>query len=172
MAICYKTRVHLSAGVILIIFRDEAIMKIIFGVISTELGKSISYYKLIAAVLMTIMLWFRFLNINGNDGWRKKENLWQKIMTKKKKMMSVHNDDIGDEWRFTSDSGNSCSRKPHVCHHVTSALVGSRSNNIMTTMIHVSDHNDVHHCKINHASCNYTSYYSGCMFIRVWWTMQ
>ena len=49
---------------------------------------------------------------------------------------------IGDEWRFTSNSRKSCSRKPHACHHVTKALVRSRSNNMMTTMIHVGDDGD------------------------------
>ena len=58
--------------------------------------------------------------------------------------MSVENSDIGDEWRFTLDSDKSCSRKPHSYHHVTSALVGSRSNNTMTTMIQVTANSTMH----------------------------
>ena len=126
-------------------------MKIIFEVISTVLEKSISYYKWIDCcspydrpILRFGYKWQWCLK-NDIENGKKKLNISDKVM-------SVENDDIGDEWRFTSDSGKSRSRKPHGYHHVTSALVGSRSNNMMMTMIHVSEDND--HCKLNHASCN------------------
>ena len=164
-------------------------MKIIFEVISTVLEKSISYYKWIDCcspydrpILRFGYKWQWCLK-NDIENGKKKLNISDKVM-------GVENDDIGDEWRFTSDSGKSRSRKPHGYHHVTSALVGSRSNNMMMTMIHVSEDND--HCKLNHASSNYrsmlvttmmfinhasctftalvTTAKDGRKFIRVWWT--
>ena len=155
-------------------------MKIIFEVISTVLEKSISYYKWIDCcspydrpILRFGYKWQWCLK-NDIENGKKKLNISDKVM-------SVENDDIGDEWRFTSDSGKSRSRKPHGYHHVTSALVGSRSNNTMTTMIQVtanstmhqphpdvSDDNDVHRSCIMHLHC--TTAKDGRKFIRVWWT--
>ena len=90
-------------------------------------------YKLIALVLMTIQCYdsdfWIWMTMTEDSDWKWEEKNW-KFLT----MMSS-DDDIGDEWQFTSDSGKDCSRKPHICHHVTSALVGSRSNNIAMTMI-------------------------------------